>query len=173
MGIDRTFRKRKLFGNLAVGEALSNKDRYLLLMLGELTLAIFCAWRFSQRFRISTWVGAQLLHPQSALGKTRTTTRGLEVLADSFIVVLGGLKLAYLRRIIPYKVAHCSPSFLVGWCTNWCSRLRLFHTVVSFFLESCSLSFLCPNNTRPGKTPTKDDLFQDTFAPSRALGSLS
>jgi hypothetical protein len=28
-------------------------------------------------------------------------------------------KLAYLSKISPNRVAHCSPSFLAGWCTNW------------------------------------------------------
>jgi hypothetical protein len=26
---------------------------------------------------------------------------------------------AYLRRFLERSVAHCSPMFLPGWCTNW------------------------------------------------------
>jgi hypothetical protein len=31
-------------------------------------------------------------------------------------------KTAYLRRFSERGVARCLPVFLVGWCTNWCSR---------------------------------------------------
>ena len=58
--------------------------------------------------------------------RTHTPRRGsdfesLPVRLSVFLVVWIQ---AYPGQIIPYKVAHCWPSFLVGWCTNWCtSRL--------------------------------------------------
>jgi hypothetical protein len=37
-------------------------------------------------------------------------------------LLLSVFRTAYLRRFSVRGVARCSPVFLMGWCTNWCSR---------------------------------------------------
>jgi hypothetical protein len=38
-----------------------------------------------------------------------------------FAVLLVVRESAYLSRIFLNRVTHCLPSFLAGWCTDWCS----------------------------------------------------